>query len=119
MIDANWLEQEARHSLGRLLPRLEAEYAVTAGSEDWQAFKYRLEAHFPRLFQLLRSLYGQHHDFASYLEKALKVATASWLARCRVGVEPPGRISQVRFRHDVVALEHRARLVPGHLHGDA
>jgi len=76
----DWINQQARLSLKRLLPRLSAQFAE-ADPEQWAAFTRRLDAHFPRLFNLLVTLYGAHYDFFYHLENILAIAARSWLAR--------------------------------------
>jgi glycosidase len=79
--DTAWLDQQARRSLGRVLPRLTAQFAQQAEAATWAAFTRRLETHFPRLFQLLFALYGQQYDFFYHLENILATAARAWLAR--------------------------------------
>ena len=75
------IDRDATLSLSRIIARLEAEYAVQAAPEEWRNFKSRLELEFPRLFALLRHLYGKHYDFFYHLESALGMAARLWLAR--------------------------------------
>ncbi|MGQ9839101.1 MAG: alpha-amylase family glycosyl hydrolase [Anaerolineae bacterium] len=75
-----WLAQQAKISLARLLPRLEARCAG-ADPAAWTAFTGRLKAHFPRLFRLLLHLYGARYDFFYWLEQILETAARMWLAR--------------------------------------
>jgi amylosucrase len=79
--DAAWLDGQARISMQRLRPRLQARFAAEPDPEAWIAFDQRLEDHFPRLFQLLYQLYGHAYDFYYHLERALDVAASAWLAR--------------------------------------
>src|SRR3954469_11778689 len=74
-------DPRAAISLERILPRLEAEYAASAGADDWVAFKTRLTANFPRLFELLVQLYGGQYDFFYQLGAAVVRAARLWLAR--------------------------------------
>ena len=55
-------DRDTRRSLARLLPRLEQGFAPHVGTPTWDAFLRRLDQHFPRLFTLLRELYGDHRD---------------------------------------------------------
>jgi glycosidase len=81
MRDPAWFDAQARHSLQRLWPRLVEHYAPRMSADDWAAFAQRLRRHFPRLFQLLLTLYPDHYDFFYHLERIVEVAAASWLAR--------------------------------------
>jgi glycosidase len=74
------LLRQTRVSLERLLPRLEAHFE-SAKKGEWEEFKARLEAHFPRLFSLLLRLYGQHYDFFYHLESIMGMAARMWLSR--------------------------------------
>src|SRR4051794_36679631 len=80
-MNATTMEQQARLSLQRLLPRLEAQYAAPAGPEAWGAFRARLDAHFGALFAAVLPLYGGQYDFFSPLESMLSMAARMWLAR--------------------------------------
>ena len=48
--------------------------AGTVGRRRLDAFRRRLDAHFPRLFRLLVSLYGGRYDFYFHLERILGLA---------------------------------------------
>jgi amylosucrase len=74
-------DRDAQRSLTRLLPRLEQEFAAHAGTPAWDAFRRRLDEHFPRLFHLLRELYGDQYDFFYHLERTLALAAQSWFDR--------------------------------------
>jgi amylosucrase len=73
----------AKRSLGRLLPRLETQFAAyaTAHSQEWCTFIARLEKHFPRLFDILLEIYGSQYDFFYHLEALLSQLAQSWGAR--------------------------------------
>jgi amylosucrase len=73
----------AERSLGRLLPRLEAQYAdyAAAHPKEWSAFCTRLQAHFPRLFDILLEIYGEQYDFFFHLEGLLSALAKSWQER--------------------------------------
>lgn len=75
-------QYDAQVSLRRLLPRLrqlwETEQAETEISES---FEERLVEQWPRLFRLLRQLYGQRYDFFYHLEQILLTAARGWLLR--------------------------------------
>jgi glycosidase len=63
-----WLNQQAKITLSRLLPRCEP---LLDGIEDAELFTKRLETEFPRLFGLLFHLYGKQYDFFYHLEQIL------------------------------------------------
>lgn len=75
-----WLTQQAKISLDRLLPRLEARFAG-ADPDAWMTYAARLRVHFPRLFRLLLHLYGSRYDFFYHLERILEAGAEMWLAR--------------------------------------
>ena len=81
MIEQQKLSHETKLSFERILPRLEQEFAKQVKSEDWRTFRNRLEAHFPQLFELLVSLYGERYDFFWHLERILALAAQMWLDR--------------------------------------
>ncbi len=81
MFDPTWLDHQTSLTLARLQPRLAARFAAEADPADWAQFQARLDTHFPRLFNLLLQLYGDHYDFFYHLESILASAAASWLAR--------------------------------------
>lgn len=78
-----WIRQQTRISLQRLLPRLRAEFKEAAESmpQHWDAFEKRLDSHWPRLFAILIRLYGSRYDFFYHLEQILFTAARSWLDR--------------------------------------
>lgn len=78
MPDALWLQQEARTSLRRLLPRIRP---VLKKDGHHAAFLDRLDAHFPRLFGLLYDLYGARYDFFYHLEAILRTAARMYVER--------------------------------------
>ena len=75
------MQRQAQLSLTRLLPRLEAQFADSAGQDEWTIFRSRLETHFERLFGALLQLYGQQYDFFYHLESILEMAARTWLDR--------------------------------------
>ncbi len=83
MTDNEWISKQAHISLGRIWPRLEAEFAAQseAKPEAWQAFELRLRREWQRLFGLLVPLYGQQYDFFYHLERLIAAAAHSWLKR--------------------------------------
>ena len=89
MFDASKLARETQRTLDRLLPRLEQEFAPAhpgavpgaVSSADWDAFRLRLQLHFPTLFPLLLELYGDQYDFFYQVERILALAATSWLER--------------------------------------
>ena len=81
MFDEARLPIETARTLERILPRIEAEYAATMAAADWQAFRQRVIAHFPRLFRLMVTLYGGRYDFHWQLEQTLAMAARLWIDR--------------------------------------
>jgi amylosucrase len=81
--DAQTLNRQARTSLERLLPRLQARFAteIEADPHAWQTFKRRLNRHFSRLFCLLHQLYAGQYDFFYHLEELLYSLAQSWFER--------------------------------------
>ena len=77
------LSVEARRTLDRLLPRIEASFSsrINKQPENWLVFRARLEDHFPRLLKLLVELYGGCYDFFYHLEELLKAIAKAWFAR--------------------------------------
>ncbi len=73
----------AARSLERLLPRLDERYRRFADQrpQDWRLFRSRLEANFPRLFNLLLPLYGGQYDFFYHLENLLDTLAQAWIER--------------------------------------
>ncbi|MFC3853541.1 alpha-amylase family glycosyl hydrolase [Salinispirillum marinum] len=71
-------EYDVQRTLNRLQPGLQQRAKSPA---EWQAFEQNLTLHFPRLFGLLRSLYGDQYDFFYHLEQILHTAFSSWQAR--------------------------------------
>lgn len=76
MDDNHWLNQQARLSLDRLLPRIEP--LLKADSER---FIERLRAFFPAIFGHLHALYGTRYDFFYHLEQILATAARCYAAR--------------------------------------
>ena len=76
-----WTQEQARATLRRLLPRIEARFAEATGSAEWDAYVARLSRHFPRLFARLHTLYGAQYDFFWHLESVVGSMTEHWLAR--------------------------------------
>lgn len=70
MHHAEWLQNEAEHTLQRLEPRLQPTLDKLPPATA-QAFRRRLREHFPRAFALLHGLYGQQYDFFYHLENIL------------------------------------------------
>jgi amylosucrase len=83
MPDAEWVRQQAAVSLGRLWPRLEAnfQHSKAEAPDEWQAFEIRLRREWERFFGLLFDLYAGNYDFFFHLEQILIAAAQSWLAR--------------------------------------
>ena len=81
MNDYSWLRTHAAISLDRLLPRLEARFVDQVDADEWEGYLNRLRHHFPRLFNGLHTLYGEHYDFFYHLESILASATEMWIHR--------------------------------------
>lgn len=82
MSDREYLSREAARSLARLLPRVEQSFTAAGGNAaDWAAFEQRLRREWPRLFELLLSLYGHQYDFFYHLEQLLITMATSWYER--------------------------------------
>lgn len=77
------LNRRIEQSLARLRPRLELRFAdqFNEQPEAWEAFLFRLEQHFPRLFSLYHHLYASQYDFFYHLEDLLNTLARMWLAR--------------------------------------
>ena len=69
---------DVQKTLARLLPRIQP---LAKSDAEWRAFEANLSLHFPRLFELLRSLYGTQYDFFYHLEQILRTAFQAWQAR--------------------------------------
>lgn len=75
-----WVRRHAQITLDRIWPRLQQELAG-ADAELRSAFETRLQQEWPRLFELLISLYGQSYDCYYHMEQLLLEAARSWLTR--------------------------------------
>ncbi len=78
MHDYVWYEREARRTLRRLQPRIQA---ALGDDPDADAFMTRLQAHFLQIFRLLHSVYGTRYDFFYHLEQILLTAVEIHRAR--------------------------------------
>lgn len=75
-------QYDAQISLRRLLPRLRQLWETEqAEPEIIEPFEERLLEQWPRLFRLLRQLYGHRYDFFYHLEQILLTAARGWLMR--------------------------------------
>lgn len=75
-------QYDAQLTLRRLLPRLQQLWECEqADDEVIESFDERLVRYWPRLFSLLRQLYGQRYDFYYHLEQVLLTAARGWLLR--------------------------------------
>jgi amylosucrase len=74
---------QARRSMERLRPRLEATFFdyIQQNPQDWWDFSQRLDRHFGRLFDILVQVYGQQYDFFYHLESLLHLLVQSWIQR--------------------------------------
>ncbi|MEX1057164.1 MAG: alpha-amylase family glycosyl hydrolase, partial [Natronospirillum sp.] len=73
-------ERDVTKTLERLLPRLKQQAKSAA---EWQEFEPNLYAQFPRLFDLLRGLYGNQYDFFYHLEQLLSTVFSAWQDRSK------------------------------------
>lgn len=72
------LDYDVRITLERLLPRLKPK---ANSDKEWAAFEANLNTQFPRLFALLRSLYGDQYDFYYHLENTLETLLIAYQER--------------------------------------
>ncbi len=72
------LDYDVRITLDRLLPRLKPK---ASSDKEWAAFEANLNTQFPRLFALLRSLYGDQYDFYYHLENTLETLLVAYQER--------------------------------------
>lgn len=73
-----WLQKQARVTLNRLRPALEA---VLADEPQAGLFFARLEQHFPDVFALLYNLYGGQYDFYYHLHQIMESAARAFAER--------------------------------------
>lgn len=78
-----WRTQQARRSLGRILPEMEAKFAAALRpvQGEWRIFKTRLEKEWKRLFTDLHTLYGWQYDFFYTLQQVVRLLIQAWLDR--------------------------------------
>jgi len=75
-------QYDAQVSLKRLLPRLRQLWeSEQTELELIESFEERMVREWPRLFRLLRQLYGTRYDFFYHLEQILLTAARGWLMR--------------------------------------
>jgi amylosucrase len=94
------LPYEASRTLRRIWPQvIEKMEVVATDREDLarglETLERRFAEHWPRLFDLLMRLYGEHYDFFYYAQKIVLMAVESWLAR-----PPDLRLLDVRREND-------------------
>ena len=82
----DWIPEQARKSLSRLLPEVEERFApqIERNALDWHRFRNRLQREWERLFGLLHELYGWQYDFHYTLDRVLRSLVHSWLERPQV-----------------------------------
>jgi amylosucrase len=87
------MDFETAYTLERLLPRLEQRLGAAIADQPavWAVFVRRLQQHFERLFDALRTLYGEQYDFFYYLEELLIEMAKAWFARPAVLRELDGQ----------------------------
>lgn len=74
-------ERQIRRTLERLRSFLAKTYPESQEHEEWRAFDYRLEQHFPTLLARMSELYGHHFDFYYHLERLVEKMASFWLER--------------------------------------
>ena len=73
---------DAQISLRRLLPKLQQLWETEQVDADViESFEERLTRQWPRLFRLLRKLYGDRYDFFYHLEQIMMTSARGWLLR--------------------------------------
>ena len=74
---------ETNRTLGRILPRLEANLSeyIAADPKGWQQFKLRLATRFQAMFKLYLDIYGARYDFFFHLEDLLSSLAQAWFER--------------------------------------
>ncbi len=79
----DWRPEQARKSLNRILPEVEARYAeeIAADEGAWEDFKIRLDSQWERLFAYLHSLYGWQYDFFYTLQRIVGSLAHYWSQR--------------------------------------
>jgi amylosucrase len=79
----DWIPEQARKSLARLLPEIEERFAneIEQNAFDWHEFRNRLQGEWERLFGLLHDLYGWQYDFHYTLERVLRSMAHSFFER--------------------------------------
>ena len=70
---------EAERTLKRLLPLLEQAFSsqIAADQHAWLNFLHRLDAYFPKLFELYLKLYSQRYELFS----TSRTCCTAWLRR--------------------------------------
>lgn len=83
MIETKNIEQEARLSLKRILPRIEAalKAEIKKDREGWGQFSMRLEKHFFVLFTLYADVYSDRYDFFFHMEDLIVSMARLWFNR--------------------------------------
>ncbi len=83
MFEINQLETEARISLKRILPRVEAalKRSITKDPQAWEQFNARLQQNFPALLSLYAEVYSDRYDFFYHLEDLVESMARSWFNR--------------------------------------
>ena len=83
MFDTIQIDGESKHTLLRLLQRIEKQLPdfIFADPVGWSGFNQRLQIYFPALFNLYLGLYGARNDFFFHLEDLLVSLARSWFAR--------------------------------------
>jgi amylosucrase len=78
MLSSDQIAREARVSLKRLLPRLDA---LKLKKQEREVLVQRFEAQFPRAFGLLVELYGDRYDFFYHLQRTFDAVVQMYIDR--------------------------------------
>lgn len=75
-------QYEAELTLRRLDGRLQSYFdSLQVSQSEREVFSERLSRHFPRMFELLRTLYSDRYDFFYHLEQILIALAAAYIER--------------------------------------
>jgi len=77
------LDRYISESLNRLLPRVQNrfQWGEEVQLNDWSTFERRIQAYYPRLFEIYYHLYGHRHDYYYHLEDLLDKLAGMWIDR--------------------------------------
>lgn len=74
-------DRQVQRTLERLRKFLAKTFPESLADEEWRAFDYRLEQHFPTLLARMFELYGHHFDFYYHLERLVEKMAGFWVER--------------------------------------